>query len=102
MSSAMERAVEAAREAGRQLAGNQPGALREAFGDVAVAGSRAAFPILAEEVVAWHDEEAHAAERYAKLAQTLAARQEWEFVASTHRSHAATLRARIQQMAEAE
>lgn len=38
-----EEAISAAREAGRKIAGDQPGALVEAFGEITVAGARAAL-----------------------------------------------------------
>lgn len=105
MNSARERAVEAGARSDAEFDGRDWNGMGRADRERYLARARksqgAAFPILAEELVAWHDEQANAAERYAKQAPTLAVRQQWEFVADTHRSHAATLRARIQQMAEA-
>ncbi|HEV7285224.1 MAG TPA: hypothetical protein VGN75_10230 [Kaistia sp.] len=89
MTSAKERAVEAgARELSRRDMGDED--YWEAFTEDAKSTLRVTFPILAEDLVAWHDEQAAMYEA-----------DDLTVMAEFHRDCARALRARIQQMAEA-
>jgi len=108
MTSANERAVEAGARAGSPAAFDPNSfvgiphrrQIAERFARKSAAATlRAAFPILAEELVAWHDEQAEhqlatAEERGIPFHLAVS-------TAGVHRAHASALRARIQQMAEA-
>jgi hypothetical protein len=61
---------------------------------------RAAFPILAEEMVVWHDEQAASFSSLAVRFENSAEVDRMERIAETHRQSARSLRTRIQQLME--
>lgn len=102
---AWERAVEAGARSDAAFDGRSWEALSRAERERYLARARksqgAAFPILAEELVAWHDEQALIAQADAEKSVDEEIRQDCLTQAATSRYDAAALRARIQQMAEA-
>lgn len=98
MTSTMERAVEAGARAFEDVSVWPAKTYRERAMSAAI---RAAFPILAEDLVAWHDGNARAAKRDAAEARSVIVSQQWGRVAKWHQEAATALRARIQQMTEA-
>lgn len=105
MTSATERAVEAGARAIVARNGGDwdetPKHWQDVYrADVATA-LLAAFPIQAEELVAWHDEQAAGCDVLAAKLENAGEADRMERIAESHRRYAHHLRARIQQMAEA-